>query len=151
MHGVRVRSLVRKLRFHMPRSQKPKTSSCVGAGWGWEGGLGPCRCVEMEGISLPSGFWGQCALQDGDEMTPSETKKKKQNTADLHSRLYFNKSLPSILYTCFFRLSEQTVWSLHMKKLRPREVKEFILCQAARKKQASNPGTHAPESCLQAL
>ena len=83
-------------------------------------------------------------------MTPSETKKKN-NTADLHSRLYFNKSLPSILYTCFFRLSEQTVWSLHMKKLRPREVKELILCQAARKEQASNPGTHAPESCLQAL
>ena len=65
----------------IPHASKSKTQNIklCGAAWGWGGGLGPCRYVEMEGISLPSGFWGQCALQDSDEMTTSETKQRQHS------------------------------------------------------------------------
>ena len=38
----------------IPHASKSKTQNIklCGAAWGWGGGLGPCRYVEMEGISL---------------------------------------------------------------------------------------------------
>ena len=77
MHGMQVRSLVRKLRFHMPQSQKPKTSSSVGqhgvrrrsGAMQVCGNGGDLLAFWVLGPACPAGWWWNDTIRDKTKKT----------------------------------------------------------------------------------